>query len=248
MLVATVVGSGIAAQELSPGQTGLQLLENSTATALALVALIFTFGPVSGAHFNPVVTLAERLGARIDSRTAGAYVAAQTAGGCVGAMAANVMFELPAVDWSSTDRATGAHAFAEVLATFGLLIVIFGVVHSGRAAAVPISVGGYIGAAYWFTSSTSFANPAVTVARMLSDTFAGIAPASVPLFVSAQLGGALAAVGVARVLFPADPPSSEPSLEEAFDARPQLPQPRPAPGPADRDAEPPRRLRGDVLR
>jgi arsenate reductase len=248
MLVATVVGSGIAAQELSPGQTGLQLLENSTATALALVALIFTFGPVSGAHLNPVVTLAERWGGRIDSPTAGAYIAAQMAGGCLGATAANVMFELPAVEWSTTERASGAHAFAEVVATFGLLVVIRGIVHSGRAAAVPISVGGYIGAAYWFTSSTSFANPAVTVARTLSDTFAGIAPASVPLFVAAQLGGALAAVGVARVLFPAHPPSPEPSLEEAFDARPQLPQPRPAPRPPDRGPEPPGGTRRDVLR
>ena len=228
LLVASVVGSGIAAQQLSPDQVGLQLLENSTATALALVALIFTFGPVSGAHLNPAVTLAERLGAKIDSRTAGAYIAAQVVGGCLGTIAANIMFELPAVDWSSTDRASGAHAFAEVVATFGLLIVIFGVVHSGRGAAVPIAVGGYIGAAYWFTSSTSFANPAVTVARMLSDSFAGIAPASAPLFIAAQLVGALLAVGCARVLFPAataaetaaSGPDPVPSLEEALDARP----------------------------
>jgi glycerol uptake facilitator-like aquaporin len=227
LLVTSVVGSGIAAQQLSPDQVGLQLLENSTATTLALVALIFTFGPVSGAHLNPAVTLAERLGARIDTRTAGAYIGAQIVGGCLGSIAANLMFELPAVDWSSTDRATGAHAFAEVVATFGLLTVIFGVVRSGRQAAVPIAVAGYIGAAYWFTSSTSFANPAVTVARTLSDSFAGIAPASAPLFIAAQLAGALLATACARVLFPeagvestAPAPDPVPSLEEALDARP----------------------------
>ena len=217
MLVAAVVGSGIAAQRLSPGQIGLQLLENSTATALALVALILTFGPVSGAHLNPAVTLAQWLRSGIDGRTAAAYAVAQVVGGCLGTVAANVMFELPAVDWSGTDRASGAHGFAEVVATFGLLVVIFGVVHSGRAAAVPGAVAGYIGAAYWFTSSTSFANPAVTVARTLSDSFAGIAPASVPLFVAAQVVGALAAVGVARALFPTSS-GDDASLEVVLDA------------------------------
>jgi len=221
MLVAAVVGSGIAAQELSPGDVGLQLLENSTATALALVALVFTFGPVSGAHLNPAVTLAERARGKLDNAAAAAYVAAQVAGGCLGAVVANLMFELPAVDLSGTDRATAAHALAEVVATFGLLTVIFGVVHSGRDAAVPIVVAGYIGAAYWFTSSTSFANPAVTIARTLSDTFAGIAPASVPLFIAAQLVGTVGALGVAQVLFPA----TDPSLEEALDARSRIPQP-----------------------
>jgi glycerol uptake facilitator-like aquaporin len=243
MLVTAVVGSGIAAQQLSPDDVGLQLLENSTATALALVALILTFGPVSGAHLNPAVTLAERLAGRIDTTTTGAYVAAQVVGGCVGAVAANVMFELPAVEWSAADRASGAHLVAEVMATFGLLTVIAGVVHSGRATAVPVAVAGYIGAAYWFTSSTSFANPAVTVARMLSDSFAGIAPASVPLFIGAQVLGMLAAVGVARVLFP--PP--DPSPQEALDARSRLPTPRPAPGSADGSQEPDRRVRGHVL-
>jgi glycerol uptake facilitator-like aquaporin len=242
LLVCTVVGSGIAAQQLSPDQVGLQLLENSTATALALVALIFTFGAVSGAHFNPAVTLAERLIGKTDTRTASAYVAAQVAGGCLGTVAANLMFELPAVDWSTTDRASGAHALAEVIATFGLLTVIFGVVHSGRTAAIPVAVAGYIGAAYWFTSSTSFANPAVTIARTLTDTFAGIAPASAPLFVGAQLTGALAAVGVARVLFP----QPEPSLEEALDARSRFAQPGSEPRLADGGEEPPRRVRGDL--
>jgi glycerol uptake facilitator-like aquaporin len=221
LLVTAVIGSGVAAQELSPGDIGLQLLESSTATALALVALIFTFGSVSGAHFNPAVTLAERARGKVDTGAAGAYVTAQVIGGCLGAVVANLMFELPAVEWSGTDRATAAHALAEVVATFGLLTVIFGVVHSGRDAAVPVVVAGYIGAAYWFTSSTSFANPAVTVARTLSDTFAGIAPASVPVFVAAQLVGAVAAVGVARILFP----TTDPSLEEALDARSRIPQP-----------------------
>jgi glycerol uptake facilitator-like aquaporin len=262
MLVAAVVGSGIAAQQLSPGEVGLQLLENSTATALALVALILAFGPVSGAHLNPAVTLAERLSGRIATATTGAYVGAQLVGGCLGAVAANLMFEVPAVEWSTTDRATGAHAFAEVVATFGLLIVIRGVVASGRAAApvaVAVAVAGWIGAAYWFTSSTSFANPAVTVARMLSDTFAGIAPASVPVFVAAQLAGVGLAVVVGRVLFPApvEPVQTvqpvepvepvEPSMEEVLDARSRVPEPGPAPGAADGGEGPDRAVRRHVL-
>jgi len=238
LLVVAVVGSGIAAQRLSPDDVGLQLLENSTATALALVALIVTFGAVSGAHLNPVVTLAERLRRRIDTRAAIAYAAAQVLGGCLGTVAANVMFELPAVDWSTTDRATGAHVFAELLATFGLLTVIFGAVHTGRPDRAAVAVAGYIGAAYWFTSSTSFANPAVTLARTLSDSFAGIAPASAPAFVAAQLAGALLAVAAARVLF---------TSEEAHDARPQLPQPRPDAGPANGGQQPAQRIRGHVL-
>jgi glycerol uptake facilitator-like aquaporin len=243
LLVATVIGSGIAAEQLSPDQVGLQLLENSTATALALVALILTFGAVSGAHFNPAVSLAERIAGKIDTRTLGVYVAAQIAGGCLGAVAANLMFELPAVDWSTTDRATGAHALAEVIATFGLLTVIAGVVHSDRAAAVPVAVAGYIGAAYWFTSSTSFANPAVTIARTLSDTFAGIAPASAPVFIAAQLAGTLVAIAAGRILFAAP----DPSPEEALDARSRLPEPGPTAGAADGREEPPPGLRRHVL-
>jgi glycerol uptake facilitator-like aquaporin len=245
MLVAAVVGSGIAAERLSPDDVGLQLLENSTATALVLVALILCFGPVSGAHLNPAVTLGERLTRQIDTRTALVFVAAQVVGGCLGSVAANVMFGLPLVDWSSTDRATAAHVFAEMVATFGLLTVIAGVVRSGRAAVVPIAVAGYIGAAFWFTSSTSFANPAVTIARMLSDSFAGIAPASVPPFVAAQLAGAVAAVGMSRVLF--SPLASNASLEEVLDARSRLVEPRPAPGAADRGQEPDRGVPGHVL-
>lgn len=214
MLVATVVGSGIAAQKLSPGEIGLQLLENSTATALALVALILTFGSVSGAHFNPVVTLAEALTRKTEGRAVAPYLFAQVVGGCLGAMVANLMFELPAVDWSTKDRVTAATLLAEVVATFGLLTVIFGVVRSGRMAAVPVAVAGYIGAAYWFTSSTSFANPAVTIARTLSDTFAGIAPASALPFIAAQLVGGAVALAACRVLFP----EPEPSLQETLDA------------------------------
>jgi glycerol uptake facilitator-like aquaporin len=214
MLVATVVGSGIAAAELSPDDVGLQLLQNSTATALALVALILTFGSVSGAHFNPVVTLAEVVTRKIERRAAAPYLTAQVVGGCLGAMVANLMFELPAIEWSTQDRVTAATLLAEVVATFGLVTVIFGVVRSGRVAAVPVAVAGYIGAAYWFTSSTSFANPAVTVARTLSDTFAGIAPASVLPFIAAQLVGGALAVATARILFP----EPEPSLQEALDA------------------------------
>jgi glycerol uptake facilitator-like aquaporin len=215
-LVAVVVGSGIAAQRLSPDAVGLQLLENSTATALALVALILTFGTVSGAHFNPVVTLAELVTGKTEARAAAPYITAQIAGGCIGAMVANLMFELPAVEVSTQDRISAATFLAEVVATFGLLTVIFGVVRAHRMTAVPVAVAGYIGAAYWFTSSTSFANPAVTIARTLSDTFAGIAPASAPGFIAAQLLGAGLAVAVARILFP----EPEPSLEEALDARP----------------------------
>ena len=215
LLVAAVVGSGIAAERLSPGDVGLQLLENSTATVLALAALILTFGPVSGAHLNPAVTLAEAVTGKLERRAIGPYVGAQVLGGCLGAVVANLMFEAPAVEWSTHDRLTAATALSEVVATFGLLTVIFGVVRSGRLTAVPVAVAGYIGAAYWFTSSTSFANPAVTVARTLSDTFTGIRPASAPGFIAAQLLGAGLAVAVARVLFP----EPEPSLEEALDGR-----------------------------
>ncbi len=205
LLVAVVVGSGIAAQRLSPDDVGLQLLENSIATGAGLVALILAFGAVSGAHFNPVVTLADRLLGGLTSVEAGAYAAAQVAGGCAGAIVANVMFELDPVTWSTHERSAGGLWLGEVVATFGLLLVILGVVRSGRADAAPYAVGGYIAAAYWFTSSTSFANPAVTVARTLTDTFTGIAPSSVPPFVVAQLVGGLAAVALARFLHPGVP-------------------------------------------
>ncbi len=208
LLVAVVVGSGIFAQRLSPGDGGLQLLENSIATGAGLVALILAFGAVSGAHFNPVVSLADRFLGGLTTRELVAYVPAQVAGGCAGTVIANLMFDLPAVTLSAHARSAGGLWLGEVVATFGLLTVILGVVRSGRASAAPFAVGGYIAAAYWFTSSTSFANPAVTVARTLTDTFAGIKPSSAPAFVAAQLAGAALAVALARFLHP-DLPAEE---------------------------------------
>ena len=202
LLVAVVVGSGIFAQRLSPGDGGLQLLENSIATGAGLVALILAFGAVSGAHFNPVVSLADRALGGLTTGELAAYLPAQVAGGCVGAVVANVMFDLPAVTLSTHARSSGGLWLGEVVATFGLLTVILGVVRSGRATAAPFAVGGYIAAAYWFTSSTSFANPAVTLARTLTDTFAGIKPSSAPAFIAAQVAGGALAVGLARFLHP----------------------------------------------
>jgi glycerol uptake facilitator-like aquaporin len=194
-LVAIVVGSGIAAQRLSPGDTGLQLLENSIATGAGLVALILAFGPISGAHLNPVVTLVDRARGGLATRDAAAYISAQVIGACMGCVVANLMFDLPAVTLSTHARSSPSLWLGEIVATFGLLLVILGVVRSGRIGAVPYAVGGYIAAAYWFTSSTSFANPAVTIGRSLTNTFAGIEPSSVPMFVIAQLvGGVLALV------------------------------------------------------
>jgi arsenate reductase len=200
-LLLAVVGSGIMAENLST-DVGLQLLENSFATAGALTCLILTFGRVSGAHFNPVVTLWARLEGDIDNRTALSYVAVQIPGAILGAVAANVIFELDAVYWSTKQRSDPALWLSEVLATFGLLMVIIGVVRSRKDHWVAISVAAYIGGAYFFTSSTSFANPAVTVARTFSDTFAGIAPASAPMFIVCQLIGCLLAVGVMRITHP----------------------------------------------
>jgi len=202
LLLVAVVGSGIAAQRLSPGDTGLQLLENAVATATALVAIILAVGPVSGAHLNPVITLADRIFGGLDTRTAGAYIGAQVAGGALGTVMANLMFDLRAVEWATTERSSGGLWLAEVVATFGLLLVVFGVVRSGRSSVAPFAVGAYIGGAYFFTASTSFANPAVTLARTLSDTFAGIEPASVPAFVAAQFIGAAVAVIAVRTLYP----------------------------------------------
>lgn len=197
-----VVGSGIAAQRLTPGDVGLQLLQNSTATAAALVAILLTLGPISGAHLNPVVTLADRLFGGLTWRTASAYWIAQVLGAVAGTILANLMFALPAVEVSTTVRSGGGLWLGEVIATFGLLLVIFGVVRSGRTTAVPFAVAAYIAGAYWYTSSTSFANPAVTIGRTLSDTFAGISPGSAPLFIAAQLLGAGLAIVTVRVLYP----------------------------------------------
>lgn len=202
LLVAAVVGSGIAAVKLSPGNVGLELFENAAATGGALIAIILAVGPVSGAHLNPVVTLADRYFGGITTRAAAGYIAAQLAGGLAGAVVANLMFSHPAFELSSKTRSSGGIWLAEVLATFGLLLVIFGVTRSGRSSVAPFAVGAYIGGAYFFTASTSFANPAVTFARMFSDTFAGIRPSSAPAFVAAQLVGAALAVAAIRVLYP----------------------------------------------
>ncbi len=201
LLAATVVGSGIAAERLSPDDVGLQLLENALVTGAVLVALILALGPVSAA-FNPVVTLAERLLGAISTAHAALFVAAQVLGCCAGVVLANLMFELDAVDLSTKERATSGLWLGEVVATFGLVVVIFGVVRSGRSAHVAFAVGGYITAAYWFTSSTSFANPAITISRTLSDTFAGIAPSSAPVFVLMQLLGGALGLLAAVVLYP----------------------------------------------
>ncbi|MET8520996.1 MIP/aquaporin family protein [Nocardioides sp. NPDC004968] len=207
LLVAVVVGSGIAAQQLSPDDVGLQLLENSMATVFGLAALILMFGPVSGAHFNPVVSLADWLlgrkaGKGLSLAEVGAYVVAQVAGGISGAVLANLMFDLDAVTISTKDRATTGHFVAEIVATAGLVALIFALVRSDRGALAAPAVGGYIGAAYWFTSSTSFANPAVTIGRVFSDTFAGIAPGSVAPFILAQLLGLVAGVLLILALYP----------------------------------------------
>jgi arsenate reductase len=201
LLVMAVVGSGIMASRLSPADIGLQLLENAAATAGALVALIWMLGSVSGAHFNPVVTLVDRAFGGIPTRDVGPYISAQIAGGCLGAMVANLMFELPAIDPSTKDRSSGALWLSEVVATAGLLLVIHGCVRTGRGNVVAVAVGVWIGGAYFFTSSTSFANPAVTIGRTLSDSFAGIAPASAPMFILMQLVGAAIAFGLIRFLF-----------------------------------------------
>lgn len=206
LLVAVVVGSGIAAEQLSPSDVGLQLLENSLATVFGLTALILLFGPVSGAHFNPVVSLADwflgrRRGVGLSISEVVAYAVAQVVGGVGGALLANVMFEVaPAV--STKDRLSAGHLVAEVVATAGLVALIFALVRTGRGALAAPTVGAYIGAAYWFTSSTSFANPAVTIGRVFSDTFAGIAPASAAAFVGVQLVGLVVGVAVTLALYP----------------------------------------------
>ena len=202
LLAAVVVGSGILAERLSPGDAGLQLLHSSLATVGGLMALILALGPVSGAHFNPIVTLAERLLGVMTTRDALVYVGAQMTGGCVGAVVANVMFELSPVSLSTQTRSSSGLWLGEVVATFGLLLVILGVVRSGRGSSAAFAVAGYIGAAYWFTSSTSFANPAVTAGRTLSDTFAGIRWTSAPAFLVAQLLGGIAAIALARYVYP----------------------------------------------
>ena len=207
LLVTVVVGSGIAAAQLSPNDVGLQLLENSTATALGLAVLILLFGPVSGAHFNPVVSLADwllgrRSGTGVSAATMLTYAIVQIAGGICGALLANAMFDRRIMELASKHRVSPGHLLGEVVATAGLIALIFTLARTGRAALSAAAVGAYIGAAYWFTSSTSFANPAVTVGRMFSDTFAGIAPASVIPFIAAQIIGGLVGLTFTAILYP----------------------------------------------
>ncbi|MGD9956152.1 MAG: aquaporin [Candidatus Nanopelagicales bacterium] len=207
LLVATVVGSGIAAASLSPGNVGLQLLENALATGAVLFVLIATLGPVSGAHFNPVVTGVDAWLGGLPRRDALPYVVVQVVGACLGAVLANLMFGLSAVSVSTHERTGSALWLSEVVATFGLLLVILGLVRAGRSSWIPAAVASYIVGAYWFTASTSFANPAVTIGRTLSDTFAGIAPSSVPAFVVAQVLGGVLATAVVLVIWPRHTPA-----------------------------------------
>jgi glycerol uptake facilitator-like aquaporin len=216
LLVTAVVGSGIMATTLSPDDVGLQLLENSVATALALGALILTFGPVSGAHFNPVVSAADwflgrRTGTGLTGTELAGYAVAQTAGAIAGSILANLMFDLAPVTLSAKDRAEGHLWLGEVVATAGLLLLIFALARSGRAAVAPAAVGAYIGAAYWFTSSTSFANPAVTIGRAFTDTFAGIAPASLGGFIAAQLVGLVVGIALLLALYPSGQNAEQPA-------------------------------------
>jgi arsenate reductase len=202
LLAALVIGSGIAAQRLSPDDVGLQLLENAAATAVGLYAIILIFGPVSGGHFNPVVSFVDAAFGGLPWRRFLAYVPTQVLGCISGAVVANVLFDAAPISISTTPRATWPHGISEVVATLGLLLVIFSLARSGRAERAPAAVGAYIGAAYFFASSTSFANPAVTVGRIFSDSFAGIAPASVLTFVLAQIIAAVVALPLLRGLYP----------------------------------------------
>ncbi|MGA7703882.1 MAG: MIP/aquaporin family protein [Solirubrobacteraceae bacterium] len=208
LLAALVIGSGIAAQTLSPGDAGLQLFENAAATAAGLFTIILMFGPVSGGHFNPVVSLADASFGGIAWRDALAYIPIQVMGCALGAITANAMFSLAAISVSTHHRASPAHLFSEAIATGGLLLVIFSLARTKRAHTIPAAVGAYIGAAYFFTSSASFANPAITVGRTLSNTFAGIAPASVPGYVVAQLVGGACALALIRMLYPGVTPAA----------------------------------------
>ena len=255
-LAAVVIGSGIAAQQLSPGNPGLELFENAAATAAGLYTIILMFGPVSGGHFNPVVSLVDALFGGVGWRSAVAYIPVQVAGCVAGAVIANLMFSKAAVSLSTHDRASPAHFLSEIVATVGLILVIFSLARSGRSRSAPAAVGAYIGAAYFFTSSTSFANPAITVGRMFSNTFAGIAPASVPSFIffyffiassSPRSWGAPSPLSSSRCCIPISPPPRPPTSwcrttwrcpphrrtthdRQADRALPVRPQRRPEPG------------------
>jgi glycerol uptake facilitator-like aquaporin len=201
-LAALVIGSGIAAQHLSPGDVGLELFENAVATGAGLFAIILMFGPVSGGHFNPVVSFVDASFGGMRWREAVAYVPAQVVGCVTGAIVANAMFAQTLVTISTKHRASGAHLLAEVVATLGLMLVIFSLTRTKRGATVPAAVGAYIAAAYFFTSSTSFANPAISIGRIFSNTFAGIAPSAVPGYIAAQIVGGCAAIALLRALYP----------------------------------------------
>jgi arsenate reductase len=206
-LAAVVIGSGIAAQELSQHDIGLELFENAAATAAGLYAIILMFGPVSGGHFNPIVSFVDASFGGISCRDALAYLPAQITGCVLGAIAANGMFAKAAISISTHHRASSAHLLAEAIATLGLLLVIFSLARTHRGGAAPAAVGAYIGAAYFFTSSTSFANPAISIGRIFSNTFAGIAPASVPGYLIAQAAGGVIAVLAIRALYPGVAPT-----------------------------------------
>jgi glycerol uptake facilitator-like aquaporin len=216
-LVGAIVGSGIAAQRLSPSDIGLQLLENAIATGAALAALIVALQPISAA-FNPIITVLERLSGAITSRQAAMIISAQIAGGMAGVVAANLMFSGPAVSLSTTARGGPGVWLAEVIATAGLVLLIIALARGGRQQLIGWVVGAYITAGYWFTSSTSFANPAVTIARMFSDTFAGIQPTSVPMFLLAQAVGGLAGYGLSRAIYA--PPARATTEEKPHELQP----------------------------
>jgi arsenate reductase len=201
-LAAVVVGSGIAAQQLSPNDTGLALLENAAATAAGLFAIILMFGPVSGGRFNPVVSFVDAHFGGLSRRDAFAYLPVQVAGCVLGAILANLMFSKAAISISTHHRASPAHFLSEIIATLGLILLIFSLARSQRSTITPGAVGAYIGAAYWFTSSSSFANPAIAIGRIFSNTFAGIAPASVPAFIAAEAIGGVLALLTVRALYP----------------------------------------------
>jgi glycerol uptake facilitator-like aquaporin len=202
LLSAVVIGSGIAAQTLSPRNIGLELFENAAATAAGLYAILLVLGPISGAHLNPVISVVDAILGGLSWRDVVIYVPLQIGGCCGGAVLANLMFSRGAITLSTHQRASGAHLLAEAAATMGLVLVAFALARSGRAERTPGAIAAYIGAAYFFTSSTGFANPAIAIGRMLSNTFAGIAPSSVPLFVLAELGGGLVGVALIRALYP----------------------------------------------
>ncbi|HEX6073670.1 MAG TPA: MIP/aquaporin family protein [Micromonosporaceae bacterium] len=220
LLVTVMVGAGASAEALSKADAGLQLLETGIATGLGLAVLILMFGPVSGGHFNPVVSLVDwwlgrRAGVGLSSRDLGGYLIAQIVGGVVGAILANLMYGLPALTASKADRSDGNLLLAEVVATAGLVFVIFALARSGRAALIAPAVGGYIASAFWFTSSSAFANPAVTIGRVFTEAFTGIAPGSVPGFVVAQIVGAILALALVVYLYPEARQDSAPAAEPA---------------------------------